>query len=180
MSDLSGSDAREEGVRLFQRGDYGKALAAFETAASQFAATGDEAGQAEALNNLGVVQRVRGDRKAAMHTFMVAAAIFARLGDVGRRGQVLGNLGDLYAANRERREAARCYSEAAALLAQAGDMERQSRVLRALSLLTLRQGRWLEAMVRMEESLTAAPRVSLMQRLFRRLLRFVLGMMGVS
>jgi len=180
MNDLNGSNAREEGMRLFQRGEYDKALAAFETAASRFAAVGDETGQAEALNDIGVIQRVRGDRKAAMRAFMAADAIFARLEDVGRRGQVLGNLGDLHAANRERREAARCYSEAAALLAQAGDPERQSQVLRSLSLLTLRQGRWLEAMVRMEESLMAAPQASLVQQLFRRLLRFVLDMMGVS
>ena len=72
----------------------------------------------------------------------------------------------------------RCYSQAAALFAQSNDPAKQSQVLRAMGILAIRNGRWFEAMSRMEESIRINPRPSLGQRLFRWLIKFVLGMGG--
>ena len=58
----------------------------------------------------------------------------------------------------DKEEAARAYSTAISLFAEVGDKHKQSQVLRALSLLRLRQIRWLEAMIHMEESLRVRPR----------------------
>jgi tetratricopeptide (TPR) repeat protein len=165
---------KEEGLNLFQRRAYDQALAKFEAAAHAYATHQDEAGRAEMLNNMGVIYRLQRNRTAAIPVLHEAESIFIRLGDLGRQAQVLGNLADLYAAGRNRNEAARCYSTAAALLAQSNEPLKQSQVLRALSLMRLRQGYWLEAMMRMEESLRVRPRISLAQRLFRALLRFAL------
>lgn len=171
---------KDEGLRLFRRGDYEQALSKFETAAQVYAQNEDEAGRAEILNNIGVIHRLRHNRTEALTALEEAEAAFSRLGDRNRQGQALGNLGDLHAANRNREEAARCYSDAAALFAQSNDGAKQSQVLRALSLLRLRQGRWLEAMMRMEESLQVRPHIGLTQRLFRGLLRFALRMLTGS
>ena len=169
---------KEEGLALFERGSRSQALARFEEAVRAYTAENNRAGQAEVLNNVGVLQRLQGNREAAGQALQEAEAVFKEIGDHNRQAQALGNLGDLYAARRKRDEAARCYSQAAALFARSNDPARQSQVLRALSLLGMRSGRWFEAMARMEESIRVNPRPSLGQRLFRWLLRFVLGLSG--
>lgn len=174
----SPDELKEEGLALFRRGANVEALAVLATAVSAYAAQGDEASRAEMLNNMGVIYRVQGEWETAVATLQNTLTIFTQLGDVNRQAQTLGNLGDLYAAQKQRDEAARCYSQAAALLAQGGDAWKQSQVLRALSLLRLRQGRWLVAMMRMEESLSVAPRLGVGKWLFRGLLRFALGLFG--
>ncbi len=171
---------KQEGLNLFQQGRYDAALEAFETAVSLSQNAGNEAGQAEMLNNIGVLQRVRGEFSASLATFTEAEAIFARLADDNGQGQVLGNLGDLYAGWRKREEAAGYYGRASSFLAQSGDRERQSQALRALSLLRVRQGHWLTAMMHMEESLSIKPRLSLWQWLFRPFLRLALGIAGAA
>lgn len=171
---------KEEGLRLFSQGRQEEALTVFETAVSLSQKLGNEAGQAEMLNNIGVIQRVRGKFDEAQAAFTQAEAIFSRLGDEAGQGQVLGNLGDLYVSWRKKEDAAQSYGRAAAFLAQSGDHEQQSQVLRALSLLRVRQGRWLEAMMHMEESLSIRPRLTLWQRLFRLFLRFALGIAGAA
>ena len=169
---------KEEGLALFQRGTRSQALTKFEEAAAAYAAEANQAGQAEALNNIGVIQRLQGNREAALQALQEAETILGELGDHNRQAQALGNLGDLYAAKKQREEAARCYSQAAALFAQSNDPAKQSQVLRAMGILAIRNGRWFEAMARMEESIRINPHPSLGQRLFRWLIRFVLGMGG--
>ncbi len=169
---------KEQGQVFFQRGAYDEALAVFEQAAAGFAGQDDVVGQGEMLNNMGVIYRVKREWDTAVATLNQAQTLFQQAGDVNRQAQTLGNLGDLHAARKKTDDAARCYSQAAALFAQNNDRDKQSQVLRALSLLRLRQGRWLEAMMRMEESLNAAPRLGPGKWLFRWLLRFALGLMG--
>jgi tetratricopeptide (TPR) repeat protein len=169
---------KEEGLALFNQGAYEDALGRFEAAAAAFAQAGEAAGQAEMLNNIGVVHRFRGNWQAAAEALTKAVRAFAEAGDVNRQGQALGNLGDLYAGKGEREQAARCYSEAAALFAQTKDGEKQSMVLRALSLLRLRQRRIFEAISYMEQSIRVHPRPGMGQRLLRFLIRFMFRVQG--
>lgn len=171
---------KEEGLRLFQRGAYAEAVTLFETAAAAYAAQEDELGRAEMLNNLGVVHRVRRHYAAAAEALQQAAVLFARGGDEKRQGQALANLGDLHAAQKAYTPAARAYSDAIEHLAASGDRHLQSSVLRALSLMRLRQGQWLDAMIQMESSLTVRPRLGPGQWLFRGLLRFALRLFTIQ
>lgn len=171
-------ELKEEGLGLFRRGLHDEALDKFEKAAASYAEAGEKAGRAEMLNNIGVIQRVRRRWDAAIAAFSEAEAVFAETGDENRRAQVLGNLGDLYASQGEGDKAARHYSDAAEIMARNGDRQKQAELLRALSLLRLRQRRVMEAMMLMEQSLDARPRLNLLQRLFRALIRFAMGLMG--
>lgn len=168
---------KEEGLQKFQRGAYDEALMAFETAVSLYAAAENHIGQAEMLNNIGVIQRSRQNLDAAVTALQQAEAIFAQIGDDERQGMALGNLGDLYAAKKDQTAAARSYSDASELLAKANARGKQSQVLRALSLMRLRQGQWLQALIHMEESLTVRPRIGPGSWLFRVMLRFGLRLM---
>jgi len=174
MSSSDGDALRQEGLDLFGRGHYERALTVLEDAMRAFADNEDEDGQAEMLNAIGVLHRQQHNPQRAIAALEQAEAIFTRLGDQNKRGQVVGNLADAYASAREHDKAARCYSDAAAVFAKDGDLEKQGQVLRALSLMRLRQGRLMAAMMHMEESLRVRPRISLPQRLFRALLKFAL------
>lgn len=171
---------KEEGLSLFQQGMHDKALAKFQEAAAAYKEQENETGRAEMLNNIGVIYRLRRQREDALSTLAEAEAIFAEIGDKNRQAQALGNLGDIHTANKHREEAARCYSDSAELFAQTGDRMRQSQILRALSLLRLRQGGWMAAMMHMEESLRIRPHSGLLQKLFRALLRFALSLFGAG
>lgn len=172
---------KEEGLALFQYGAYDEAAVKFEAAITAYTYVQNLVGRAEMLNNLGVIYRLRGKREQAHTALTDAAAIFAQMGDHNRQAQALGNLGDLHAASRDaanRDAAARYYSDAAELFAQVGDRGRQSLVLRALSLTQLRRGRWVEAMLHMEASLSVPPHRNPFQFFFRGLLRFALRLLG--
>ena len=174
---MTGDELKAAGMQLFQQGAYAEAAAKFETAVSAYAAAADEAGRAEALNNLGVIQRLNNNAAASEKALTEAAELFAKLGDQNRQAQALGNLGDLR-ARKDPTAAAQFYSNAAQLFAEDGDGERQSQVLRALSLLHIRQGQLVQAMFRMEDSLSARPRLGPLQWLWRGMLRFALQLFG--
>lgn len=177
---LSPQELKDEGMRLFQQGKHSQALATFEQAAAAFAAQEDAGSQAEMLNNVGVILRVQGKLDTAATVLNQAASLFAQIGDSNRQAQTLGNLGDLYANQKNYTEAARFYSNAAAQFAQSSEKENQAQVLRALSLMELRRGHWLAAIMRMEESLQVRPRLSFPQQLFKWLLRFATRLLGGS
>ena len=159
-------------MRLFQQGAHREALAAFGQAATAFAAQEAVGEQAEMLNNMGVILRVQGEMETAVASLTQAADLFAQIGDTMRHAQTEGNLGDLYANQKKYSEATRHYSSAAAQFSHIGDKEKQAQVLRALSLMELRRGHFMAAIMRMDESLQARPRLSLPQYLFKWLIRF--------
>lgn len=166
MIEQSPDMLKEQGLTLFKGGDYDGAVSHFRSAAAAFVRENRLDGQAEMLNNIGVICRLQGSRQAAGDALNEAAVLFAELGDALGRAQVLGNLGDLHADKRDYGAAARYYGDSAALLASLGDGQKQAQVLRAYSLMQLRRRRWIEAIYLMVESLEARPRLSLFQRLF--------------
>lgn len=171
-------DLKEEGLKLFQRGELDNAVSTFETAVSAYAAAQNPVGQAEMLNNIGVIQRMRGNHEESLEAFTTANQLCQQANDVNRRAQVLGNMGDLYAGMGDKETAARYYSDSAELFAQCGDAQKQSQVLKALSLLRLRQGHWTNAMMHMESSLSVRPRRGLFGSLFLGMIRFALSLFG--
>lgn len=169
---------KEEGLALFRRGMHDEALSKFEAAAHAFGESGDDVGRAEALNNIGVVQRVRRNWDAAEEALKEAIELLGKAGDDNRLGQALGNMGDFYAFRGQTDEAARYYSDGAELMARSGDGKRQAQLLRTLSLLRLRQRRLVEAIGLMEQSLEAQAQLNVLQRLFLTMIRFTGRLMG--
>jgi tetratricopeptide (TPR) repeat protein len=176
MTDPDG--LKEEGLKQFQRGELDNAVSTFETAVSAYAAEQNPVGQAEMLNNIGVIQRMRGNHEESLEALTNADQLCQQANDVNRRAQVLGNMGDLYAGMGDKETAARCYSDSAELFAQCGDAQKQSKVLKALSLMRLRQGQWTMAMMYMESSLSVRPRRGLFGSLFLGMIRFALSLFG--
>lgn len=180
MQEPTAAQFKEEGLRLFQKGQTEQALAVFEKAAAAYAAENNANGRAEMLNNIGVIHRTHKNNQAAIAAFNEALGIFSTQNEPNKQAQTLANLADLYAFTGQPDEAARSYSDAAALFAQTGDKQRQSQVLRTYSLMQLKRGQWLESMMRMEESLSVRPKLGPFRWLFRTVLRFALSLFGVS
>lgn len=178
MDQPTADQLKAQGLHLFEQGKRDEALAIFETAVAAYANEGNEDGRAEMLNNIGVIQRVKGNPQAAIAALTEAGELFSQIGNSDKQAQTLANLADLYAFTKHQDEAARSYSEAAALFAQINQREKQSQVLRSYSLMRMKQGQWLEAMMRMEESLSVRPHLGPLRWIFRSLLRFSLGLFG--
>ena len=174
----SPDELKEVGLQQFQQGQYAQAVETFTTAVAAYSDIGDENGRAEMLNNIGVTQRTRKKNKEAIAAFNEAITVFQQQGDLHKLAQTQANLADLYQFSKKQNEAARYYGEAAATFAQLGDRQKQSQVLRTYSLMRMRQGNWLEALMRMEESLSVRPRLGPFRWMFRGILRFALGLMG--
>lgn len=169
---------KEEGLKLFQQGSHDAALAKFQGALESYTVDNQPAGQAEMLNNIGVIHRIYRNWGEAIVAFSQAELIFKEMGDDNRLAQVWGNLGDLYAFQGEREKAAGYYSDSAEAFSRAKDPGRQSQVLRAMSLLRLRQRRFVEAMRLMAMSQSVLPQPNWLQRLWHGLLRFALRLFG--
>ena len=174
----SPEELKEFGLHQFQQGQYAQAVETFTTAVSAYHDIGDENGRAEMLNNIGVTQRTRKKNQEAIEAFNEAMSIFQEQGDLHKLAQTQANLADLYQFTKQQNKAARYYSDAAATFAQLGDKQKQSQVLRTYSLMRMRQGNWMEALMRMEESLSVRPHLGPFRWLFRAVLRFALGLMG--
>jgi tetratricopeptide (TPR) repeat protein len=74
-------------------GDYPAATASQRQALALFRDLGDQLGQAEALNDLGVVQQETGDYAAATASHQRALVLFRDLGDQLGQAQALNRLG---------------------------------------------------------------------------------------
>ena len=106
--------------------------------------------------------------EAAIAAFNEALILsFQEQGDLHKLAQTQANLADLYQFSKQQDEAARFYGEAAATFAQLGDKQKQSQVLRAYSLMRMRQGQWVDALLRMEESLSVRPRLGPFRWMYR-------------
>jgi tetratricopeptide (TPR) repeat protein len=175
-------ELKQQGLMQFRHRSYGEAVATFGAAADAYAQAGEEAKRLEMLNNIGVTERMQRQWGASLQSLEQARQGFAALEQRVQEAQVLANIGDVYADQRDREQAARYYSDSAAQFAGAAVSSEErwmhSQVLRALSLLRLRQRRWIEAMDLMRQSLEARPRLGPHGWLFRAMLRLVFRLFG--
>jgi tetratricopeptide (TPR) repeat protein len=144
---------KEDGLRLFQEGQYPQALEKFEQARAAFQARGDEAAAGEMLNNLGVVYQRTGQWDQAELVLEAAVQLFGRLGDRHREAQAQGNLGSFYVSRGKRKRGMPLLQQAADTFKALGDRELQRVTLVALSRAALQGREMLAAVAYYEASL---------------------------
>lgn len=171
---------KSEGLAAFQRKDWQTAVSKFSAAQEQYSAQNNPAGEAEMWNNLGVLYRLQRTYSQSEQAFNQAIQQFQQLNDKKGQGQAIGNLGDLLIAKGNKKEALNAYLRAVPLLEDAKAFAELSQLLRTVSLQYLRQGQWLESIRLMEHSLSVKPRLGPGNWLFRSMLRFMMGLMGLS
>jgi tetratricopeptide (TPR) repeat protein len=169
---------REEGLRHYRQGDLDEAIVCFVEAHSLYIEKGNQHGAAEMLNNLGVIYSQQERWPEAVKALKEGHQAFIVMGDADGEAQTLGNLGSLYRASGQLEKAAQHFKDALALFHQLGDSQAESTTWRALSIIRLRQRRWLEAILAYDSSLTCLKRLSLGQRLLHLLLGLPLRLLS--
>ena len=162
-----------DGQSAYQRGDYLAAAEAYHAAVRGYEASGEILTAAEMRNNLSVVLNRAGDTQAALSAVDGTPAIFAGARDLRRQGIALGNLASALETLKRFPEAVQAYEQASDLLGQCGESDLRAHVLKSLSMLRLRSGRSLEALVTMQSGLESLPRPTIPQRILKRLMQIL-------
>jgi tetratricopeptide (TPR) repeat protein len=161
-----------EGRELYRQGDFEAARVRLYEAYEAFKDAGDLNGVAETANDVGVLYTVQQHYAEAESWLLQAQSRFVDLQDYEGEAQTLGNLGSLCQARGDLQQAAAYLQQAADRFHLVGDDEKRSATLRVLSIVRLRQMRFLQALAAYEAALACHPR----QNAFRRLLRRIFGL----
>jgi tetratricopeptide (TPR) repeat protein len=175
---LSVNELVKEGQRAYQSGDYLRAARSFEAAANGFTAQGNLLEAAEQQNNACVAHLQAGESLAAVAAVEHTVEVFAAAGDARRQGLALGNLGSALDATGRLEEAAQAYQQSAELLRDTGETQMRLHVLQSLSALQLRTGRQLQALATMQAGLHGSEKLTVQQRMLKKILDIPFKMLG--
>jgi len=163
----------DEGKKAFAAGQYEAAAAAFENAATGYAALDDPLNAAEARNNLSVALLKLGRGQAALDAAAGTDQVFGGAGDLKRQAMALGNQAAALEALKRWDDAVAAYDQSAALFGQAGEGEMRSIVLKSAAAIKLRGGHVTDSAFKMIGSLDAKEKPSIFERMLRSILRFI-------
>ncbi len=132
--------------RYLERGSHYAEIIAICTHARRAARrAGDRAAEAEAVNNVTVVDLRQGRYQQAADRLREALILYRQAGDQIGQARALGNLGIVDTQEGRYREASDHHEQALALYQEAGDRIGAARTLNNLGLIDLRQGRYRRA-----------------------------------
>jgi len=174
---LNPKQLSKEGQAAYKRGDHQAAARAFEAASQGYAAVDDALNAAEMANNANVAYLQTGDAQAALQILEGTAEVFRLAGDVRRQAMSIGNQAAALEALNRLDEAIDAYQQSADLLKQAGEDQLRLNVMQSLSVLQMRTGRQLEALASMNVGLDGVEKLSVKQRLIKKLLNVPFQMM---
>lgn len=165
-------------LNAYRESRLDEATQAFTTARQAYLAEGNEVKAAEMSSNLSVVL-LKADRPdEALEAATGQPEVFIHFGEETLAARAYGNLGSALEACGDLANAEQAYRQAAELFASLGDTEHHRYTMQSLSSLQLRLGRPLEALGTMQVSLDAQPRLSVRDRLIRRLLKLPNRLLG--
>ncbi len=175
---LTPSELIAEGKAAYQAKRYGDAAAAFEQAARSYQSAGEGLDAAEAANNASVAWLKGGDASSALRCVEGTPEVFATAGDLRRHGMALANRAAALEGLNRLNEALENYQKAAEVLKQAGEKDLRALVLENISALQLRTGSQLQALASMDAALENKGRLSIRERLLKKLLRVPFDMLN--
>ncbi|NMF81930.1 tetratricopeptide repeat protein [Nodosilinea sp. P-1105] len=114
---------------------------------------GDQQGEAQTLNNLGLVYSDQGRWAEAIELYEQSLAVKRELGDRHGEAQTLGNLGNVYSDQGRWAEAIELYEQSLAVKRELGDRHGEAQTLNNLGMLYAKQGQRQQAVDVWRESL---------------------------
>ena len=168
----------EKAKSAYEAEDYEVAAQWYERAASQYSQQGDGLNAAEMANNRSVSLLRNSNPAAALQSSLGTDQVFAQSGDNRRQAMALGNQAAAYEALHKTEDAIRLYQQSNELLKQINEPSLRVFVLQSLSGLYLRKQHYLNAMAAMQAALDIKPHLSLRERILKKLLQIVFGMLG--
>ncbi|MCD4672897.1 MAG: hypothetical protein K8R77_09555 [Anaerolineaceae bacterium] len=172
MNDIKQSPKKlaKQAASAYESNDYTNAANLYETAGRLYQEAGDELMAAEMANNLSVTLLKMNDAEGALRVVEGTDVIFQDAGDVNRQAIAAANQAAAIEAQGRLDEALERYQQASDLLKQSGNRQMRSYVLQSISALQLRTGKQLQAMASMDTALEHKSKLSLKERLLRKLL----------
>ncbi|MCX8061266.1 MAG: hypothetical protein N3D16_01660 [Anaerolineales bacterium] len=167
---LSPKQLSEQAEKAYREGKFSEAAQYFEAAARAYHAQGQTILAAEMWNNCGVafVQMDKGEE--AIRVIEPTLTLLQEQGDLERLGIVYGNLASAFEACGRYAEAQEAYLNSADILGKCWKGELRLYALKALSQMQLKQGKQFQALATFQSALEDASRLSLQQRLLKKLL----------
>ena len=150
--------------------DYSTAATLYENASQYYKDAGDTLMAAEMDNNLSVTLLKMKDAEGALQAAAGTDVLFQEAGDSNRQAIAIANQAAAMEALGQLDDALERYQLASDLLKQSGNRQMRSYVLQSISALQLRTGKQLQAMATMDTALEHKSRLSLKERLLRKLL----------
>jgi len=148
---------------------YKEAADLFGQAAGQYLSENDALMAAEMKNNQSVAFLQAGDARASLEAVLGTEEVFASSGDRRRQGMAVANqaaaLGDL----KRKDEAIILYERSAAILEEAGEPGLRTDVMRSIATLRVKQGKFTDAVVSMQDGLIEVEKPTLKQRILKKL-----------
>jgi tetratricopeptide (TPR) repeat protein len=175
---LSARELIIEGQSAYKAKRYREAAASFEQAARALQSSGDSQSAAEAANNSSVAFLQAGSAADALRLAKGTPAVFATAGDFRRQGMALANQAAALEGLHRLPEALETYQQASDLLKQAGENDLRALVLENISTLQLRTGNQLQALASMDTALEHKGKLTIRERLLKKLLRVPFDMLN--
>ena len=155
--------------QAYQAGKFSSASELFLQAEDAYKNTGDELLASEMANNRSVALLQAGDAPGALAACMDTHQVFANTGDSLREGFALGNQAAALKEMGQKKESLRLYRLAADRLHQAGDKENLAIVHKTIAALEMENGDNLGAMSAMLDALRAKQKLTLREKIMRKL-----------
>ncbi|MBE0687715.1 MAG: tetratricopeptide repeat protein [Anaerolineaceae bacterium] len=162
----------------FQNGEYKLAIDGFKAAHKYYLTQEDALAAAEMANNLSVAYSQDGQKEKALEIVQGTEETFEQAGDTLKQAMTLGNQGTALEALKKFPEAEEAYKRSAELFGDCGEKEYRSTVLKSLSALHIRQGKQLESIFSMQQSLESQSQLSLKDRFLKALLKIPFKLLG--
>ena len=160
-----------EAKEFFQSKEYKKAIKGFEVAHQHYLEEEDELNAAEMANNLSVALLQVGKKSQALEVVQGSDQIFEKHNDRFRQAMALGNIAAALEATKKFEQAELAYQQSADLFEQQGETEYRTHVMKSLSTLQIRQGKQLESIISMQQSLSGKNNPSIKDRILSFLLK---------
>jgi tetratricopeptide (TPR) repeat protein len=159
----------EKAKQAYGTRKYKEAADLFGQAAGQYVSLNDVLMAAEMKNNQSVAFLQAGNALDSLEAVLGTDEIFASAGDKRRQGMAVANqaaaLGDL----KRKEEAITLYEKSAAILEEAGEPDLRADVMRSIATLRIRQGKFTDAVVSMQDGLIEVEKPTLKQRILKKL-----------
>ena len=164
--------ARERAESLYRAGEYRQAAQAFAGAAESCSAAGETLMGAELKNDQSVALLRAGNAREALEAAEGTERVFAAAGDARREGIAYANQAAAQQALHHAGPATVLFEKSGALLEAAGEGELHLEVMQSLSVLYLRQGKLLKAVIALQSGLAGVKNPTPRQKFMKALLSF--------
>ena len=172
MNDTTPSPEKlaKQAASAYSSDDYSTAATLYENASQLYKEAGDTLMAAEMDNNLSVSLLKMKDAEGALQAAAGTDILFEEAGDINRQAIAIANQAAAMEGLGQLAEALERYQLASDLLKQSGNRQMRSYVLQSISALQLRTGKQLQAMATMDAALDNKSKLSLKERVLRKLL----------